>query len=213
MTTFASDTFGSADGTELPTHNANWAKSGGSGLGIVVCDGSNRARDTNSTVGIYYRDEAPASADYSVQFDFIRLADEGNHGVYVAARVSTSAATLYIFGQSAGLSRVYRRVDGTYTQLGSTTNEALALDTAFLFKLAVETSGANCVLTCTIDGAARSGSPITDTSPITAAGKSGIFVQDATGNRRIANFSADEDGGFQPAWARQRSGIIGAGLY
>ncbi len=118
MPTFASDTFASANGTELSAHNANWKKVSGFSASAQIANGRLRASTTSSPV--YYYDTAPGSADYSVSADFTRLSS-AESSVGLLARASTTVATHYrvVSDYDIGYVSLGRFINGSYTLIGT----------------------------------------------------------------------------------------------
>lgn len=198
MAQFAADTFNDIDGTNLPTHDANWVKHGSSGSSQLIITNANRIRvgTTDSSETIYYHSGSPASADYTVQADFLKK-DDSNGAIFVCGRMSTTANTFYGWryvrdsGASLAAWQLYKRVAGTFTQLGSSVSQTLTTDVAYEGKLRMSGS--------TIEGYKEgSGTPsvsTTDTA-ITVAGKAGLratgYTSTNTSSLHLDNFSADD---------------------
>lgn len=192
MPTFASDSFGSANGTELSAHNANWKKVSGFSASAQIANGRLRASTTSSPV--YYYDAAPGSADYSVSADITRLSTaESDMGLI--ARASPTANTHYRVMSAMGGSSLYtgKFVNGTYTELG-VLNAGLNVGSTVTVEL--ELTGAT--LNIYLDGAGTPSATYTDGS-ITAAGYAGVRAfsrntGDAEGTH-LDNFLAATPGG------------------
>lgn len=198
MANFATDTFTDSNGVNLPTHDANWVKHGSSGASQLIITDANRIRvgTTDSSETIYYHSGSPASADYTVKADFLKK-DDSDGAQMVCGRMSTSANTFYAAQYTRSVSgstaawKLFKRVAGTFTQLGSSVNQTLTVDVAYEGKLSM--SGSTIELYK--EGSGTPSISTTDTS-ITAAGKSGLrgtgYVSTNTSSLHLDNFSADD---------------------
>lgn len=133
MAQFAVDTFTGTSGTELATYSANWVKASYSGSSDWVLSDANRARcgGSNST---YYNTGTPASADYTVKVD-VYIASDAAATPGVCGRLDTSAQTYYharaVRVNSTTLNwELYKRVVGTFTQLGSSVSQTITTGAA-----------------------------------------------------------------------------------
>jgi hypothetical protein len=198
MTVIAADAFaGSSDGDTLPDHDANWVNHPGAGNGFRITN-DERARG-NGTNCVIYRAETPPSADYSVKADiYVAGAGVSGNAPGVCARMDTSALTYYearlafSSGSSANW-QLYKRVAGTYTQLGSNVAQTVSTSTSYAVELRV--NGSAIELYKLGEGSAAISA--TD-SAITAAGKAGLRDNAASTNTtgyHYDNFLAETLGG------------------
>lgn len=117
MPTFASDSFGSANGTELSAHNAAWKKISGLTGNAQIANG--RLRPSSTTTPAYYYDAAPGSADYSVSADFTTLSG-ADSAIGILARASSSAATHYrLLVGTTSFATIGKFVSGSFTTITS----------------------------------------------------------------------------------------------
>lgn len=118
MPTFASDTFASANGTELSAHNANWKKVSGFSASAQIANG--RLRPSNTASPLYYYDVAPGSADYSVAANFHVLTN-AQSSMAICARLQSNASTHYRLnhGYATNAMEAGKFVAGTFTLLGN----------------------------------------------------------------------------------------------
>ena len=193
MPTFASDSFASANGTELSAHNANWKKVSGFSASAQIANG--RLRPSSTSSPIYYYDVAPGSADYSVSADITRLSS-GDSNIGFLARASATAATHYrvMSGFSDVSVTLGKFVGGVYTLIG---NIDAGLSVGNTSNVRLELIGSS--LKIYINGSATPAAAYTDSS-ITAAGYagvrafSGVAPEDAVGSH-LDNFLAATPGG------------------
>ena len=167
MPTFASDSFGSANGTELSAHNANWKKVPGFSASAQIANGRLRASSTSSPV--YYYDVAPGSADYSVSAIFEVLSNSDS-AIGFLARVSATTATHYrtIPNYPVGYVTLGKFVGGNFTVLGSA-YAGIAIGVSVNVRLELIGSA----LKLYINESATPAASYTDNS-ITAAGYAGV---------------------------------------
>lgn len=193
MAQFASDAFTGTSGTELSAYSGNWTKHPSSGAGTFVISNANRCRKNSGDANeaIYYHSGSPASADYTVSADLVFVSSDVA-SPSVCGRMSTSANTFYMARYNTDLGggwQLYKRVAGTFTQLGST---ASATFTSGTKNLVLRMSGSTIELYK--EGSGTPTISATDTA-ISAAGKSGLRcgadTSDSTG-LHIDNFSADD---------------------
>lgn len=198
MAQFASDSFTDSDGTLLSAHGSSWTRhSTGSSPSSGIAITSNRARNTTAaTDGAYYHSGSPASADYSVSADVYVVSTDNTNEANVLARVSTSAATWYMArllntGSTSANWQVYKRVAGTFTQLGSNVAQTIAASNSYSLRL--ECIGTAIKLYTLGSGSAAIS--VTD-SAISAAGKAGIRMYRSAGTItdgfHLDNFSGDD---------------------
>ncbi len=196
MAQFAVDTFTGTSGTELSTYSANWVKPSYSGSSNWVISDANRARceGANST---YYNTGAPASADYTVKVD-VYIASDAAATPGVCGRLDTSAQTYY-HARAARVNsttlnwELYKRVVGTFTQLGSSISQTIAVGNSYELKLSM----VGTTIELYDEGGGSATISATD-SAITAAGYSGLRENNTSTNSsryHIDNFSADDVGG------------------
>lgn len=169
---FATDTFTGTSGTELSAYSASWVRnSAASASGVNAQLANNRIRISSSSGNAYYyHATAPASPDYSVSANVVRRSgDSGSCGV--VGRMSTSAATGYLaqHDEFNAAWRLFKFIDGSYTQLGSSYLQSLTTDQPYTVKLEM----IGTAIKVYVDGVERISA--TDSS-ITAAGRAGINV-------------------------------------
>lgn len=196
MAQFASATFAGATATELSVVDANWSKQTGWANDIITGVGGGYViRNNNVSAAVYQHSGSPASANYTVAADIAVLnANVAIPQCGVCARMQSGADTFYflLWGEGTGNIRLFSRVAGTNTQLGSSYSYTLTTTPA---QLRLRADGDQ--ISGELNGATIIG-PVTDTS-ITTAGKAGIYlfdnrqtgVSDATS---LDNFSADDIG-------------------
>lgn len=193
------DTFTGTAATTLSTYSATWVKHTASGSNAAEISNANRCRPTNANVEIaYYANITPPSADYSVSSDIYVAAGAAGIATGVLARVDSGANTWYLADLAgAGLTtanwRLFKRVAGTFTQLGGNVAQTTADGTAYALKL--ECIG-SAIKVYTL-GSSTAAISQTDTA-ITAAGFSGIRLDSAAGDAsgiHIDNFDASAIGG------------------
>ena len=167
MPTFASDSFGSANGTELSAHNAKWKKVSGFSANAQIAGGRARASSTSSAM--YYYDAAPGSADYSVSADYSRISTLVS-AVALTLRNSTTAANCYRLypDPASGAAVVGKFVAGAYTELGSISSVIAGNETA---NLRLEAIGAT--LKVYKNGSSTALATYADSS-VTSAGYAGV---------------------------------------
>lgn len=198
MAVFASDNFAGSAGTELSSYNSAWVKITGNTGNYTVTD-AERIRGTSIVAAAYYHNVAPASADYSVQALLRAMSVTAGQRNGIGVRASNSANSLY-FCRLNGTSgwELYKRTSGTNSLLGSAAQSITAGD-ELTIKLDVATSGSNAVLNFYVNGSLTIG-PITDSSPLSAAGFGAIYALNAaaasnTTGYHLDNWQAEEAGG------------------
>lgn len=192
-TVFASDTFTDTDGVTLQAHDANWVKHTlGAGNDILIT--ANRAQLRVTGEGFYYHSASPSSADYSVSVDLYTASySPAFNATGVTGRTSTTANTFYhARHRVTGGWELYKRVDGTFTLLGSSTVSTPSGGTTVNLKLDM----AGSTIRLLVDGIELVS--VTDTE-ITAAGKAGLRISNASSQTtaeglHIDNFSAEQAG-------------------
>jgi hypothetical protein len=169
---FASDTFAGSASTELSAYNAAWSKQNGWGEDMHIgVDGQYACKFTGA--GAAYRHSgSPASADYSVFADLKRLATGTDPEMGVCGRMAAAADTFYyvVYGNASGSIRLFNRTAGSNTQLGSSYTVTFTLGQAYNIELRMSGNDISVYL----DSSLIIG-PVTDGSPITSAGKAGIY--------------------------------------
>jgi hypothetical protein len=146
MGQFASDNFNGVAGTLITTYDANWTRLGAVAANIVISD-AGRARQNNGIPRYYKADATPPSADYSVS-GIVTCKSFGvsSSSASVLGRVNGAADDSYralvvrlTSGGSCDL-RLGKTIAGAFTQLGSSVNKTLALDTPYTLKLDMQGS-------------------------------------------------------------------------
>lgn len=197
---FASDTFSGSAATVLETYNSAWSKqSGYTTIAYIGNDGQYAHTPEGGTAVIYQHSGSPASADYSVFADVFRKS--GTPGAFgpqmgVTGRAAAGSGTFYLafYDHSATAYKLRRFNSGSSTTLGTDYTHTL---TTTPERLELRMSGND--ISVYVDSTLRIG-PVTDGSPITSAGKAGIYLFDMrqtgiadTGG--LDNFDAVDAGG------------------
>lgn len=159
-------------------------------------------------LGAVYASGVPASPDYYVECDYLIYSDV--QGAGIAARMVTSALTFYGVRYQSGQYLLSKWVNGSETGLGIWTPSPAH---SGLHKLRITVSGTNpTTIVVAVDGVNRI-SATDSSSPITAAGKAGMYhlygsANDVNTGKHIDNFVAID--GIAPGGARSVPlGIIG----
>ncbi|MBK5203858.1 MAG: hypothetical protein JJD98_00165 [Polaromonas sp.] len=197
MAVFGSDSFTGTSGTTLPAYSGNWVRPSWSGAVDWKISDANAAYAVGASCYVYHT-AAPASADYTVKADVYIASTGGSSAISpgVLGRLSTSAATYYfarLVNSGGGLWRLYKRVNGTWTQFGSDVAGSVAAGESHEVKLSM----VGTTIALYKNGEASPAITATDGS-ITAAGLSGLgdnAASTATTGFHIDNFSAYEAGG------------------
>lgn len=176
MADFLYDTFsGESANTLLQNHTpetgTGWTKvTNYYDEGYITSDG--RLYATGSTV--YRCTATPGSADYSVTATVKQNASPGGY-IGVVARASSSAQTLYRASTTGSVWSITRIVSGSGTSLGTWTHSPAPGTTEYTVTLTVNGNDVELLINdATVIG------PVTDGSPITAAGYAGVFVASST---------------------------------
>lgn len=186
-----SDVFTYAGTATLGVYNANYIKMTGITGDARVNAANVCYLSTSSTNGFYYKNSVPPSADYTVSADVIANTILANNRAGVAARVSSSALTMYQWLlNSSGVLTLVRFVAGTQTQIGTAT---IAVAAGSTHRLEIKVEGDQ--ISGYVDGMLQVG-PVTDTG-VTAAGYPGFMLQSGASapsynaGLTLDNFSAD----------------------
>ena len=162
---------------ELSAADANWSKQTGfTQDAILGSTGDYVICNSNVNNACYQHSASPPSADYSVWAQIAKGAGNSGSGgpiCGVAGRMAAAADTLYfaIYRHDTTNIRLFKRVAGTQTQLGSSYTYTLT-GTAAKLELVMDGTSISVKLNdSTVIG------PVTD-SEITAAGKAGIYMLD-----------------------------------
>lgn len=205
MAQFASDSFSGTDGTLLSTYSANWVKHSSSGAGTLLIYSDRARKNEGGDEALYYHSGTPGGADYSVTSIITCVSSaSGNPGV--CGRINTAANTFYMarYDTASGGWQLYKRVTGTFTQLGSTSTQTFASGSKEI-KLKMVGSAIELFK----EGGGSATISATD-SAITAAGKAGLRASAAatdTTSYHFENFSADDiSGGATGSFAVTESG-------
>ena len=183
MAVFLTDNLTDTTGTALESHTADsgatWTKHGstGAGMGMLISD-ANRVRldgTTNSSPAIYYASAVPGSANYDVE-GVLRVLSQANHMSGIAARMDTSANTMYHARWNRNNQRLelVKVVAGGHTVTDFVSRSA-GSGTDITIKLSVSGTTLNVY-----DGGALSLGPRTD-SAISAAGRAGFYMEKQAG--------------------------------
>lgn len=130
MAQFAKDLFVGSNGTALTSHTpdigGSWLKVTASPAGAWVLDGSGHLTNTNNQFTSYYVNGTPATGNYYVKaiMRASSLLINIDSFPFLAARMDSSAQTLYMFGPSATSTttdsvQIYKQVSGGFTSLAS----------------------------------------------------------------------------------------------
>ncbi len=185
--------FAGSEGDLLSTYSADWVKHTSSSGTAEIANG--RARQTNTTTAFYYFNGwTPASADYEVYADAWVESNSGDRASGVCVRMSTSAATMYLFRANvfASAYQAFKIVSGSSTQLGS--NVSATFNNATAYQIKLRASGTT--ISAYKEGEGTPIISVTD-SAISAAGKAGLRFFDSAGPTdlsgvHIDNFGADD---------------------
>jgi hypothetical protein len=171
MAAFVSTEFPGSAGQELAASDAAWSKQNGfTANAIIGGDGNWLVSTSNTTYAIYQHSATPPSANYRVVATFTHIGGALAYEIGLTGRAATGADTLYflLHQRSGNRTRLFKRVAGSQTQLGSEyTGYTL---TTGSFELVMDGDQ----ISVKIDGSTVVG-PVTDTS-ITAAGKAGVLT-------------------------------------
>jgi hypothetical protein len=208
MGQFASDAFTAADSTELHAHNAAWTKRSGE-LDAPIVGNRLIPQYSSGHYCDYYHSGSPASANYSVQLDGYCYAN-GAGDCGPTGRGETGALTYYLAdmsldGDTSGTVKLFKRVAGSFTQLGSSVNHTYTPTQTTVIKLEMNGS----TISVYIDGSGSAAISVTDTA-ITAAGKAGLWGGFIGDGLQFDNFTADDIGGgavISPWYYYAMSGI------
>lgn len=190
MAQFASALFTAADGTTLATADANFSVHP---VVAGLCQiAANRVRPSSTTSSAYIHSGGPATADYTVAADLVRLtADIAD--MALIGRADATANTMYRLAPSGSNVQLHKFVAGAATQLG--VNTAAGFNVGVTIAVKLEMIGS--AIKVFSDGLEKIS--VTDTA-ITAAGKAGVrSFSSATPSDTVGvhldNFSADDVGG------------------
>lgn len=210
MAIFVSDSFTDTDSTALQSHTgetgATWTKHA-SGLGADAIINNNQLAFTDAAGAEYYASGTPASAEYDVEADVVVVDTTRDSAVGVLGRVDTSALTWYLADHVGSLNqwRLFRRVNGSFTSLGSFSQD---LTNATTYELKLEIRDAAKKLY--VDGVERISNADDNVKP---AGRAGVRLDSTPGNTdgmRLDDFVATDlsvgGGDFTP-----RMSLLGVG--
>ena len=196
MPAFASDSFSSANGTELSAHNPAWKKVTGFSASAQIANGRARASSTSSTM--YYYDASPGSADYSVSADCTRISTL-NSVLALTLRSAANAANCYrLYPEPVnGTFILGSFVAGSYAELGASTSQIAVGETANIrFEVTGSSSSGGTVLRAYKNGSGTHFLSRTDsTASLDGAGFAGVRSFSAvapsdTGGVHLDNFLA-----------------------
>lgn len=191
---FASAAFSGTQFAELSTQDANFSKQTGFTTDLLLgVGGTYVIHNTTLSPGCYRHAGTPLNADYTVAADITKLSGStGNNRMGVCGRMQSGADTMYfaLYSHDVLNIRLFKRVAGTQTQLGSSYSYTL---TGTAARLLLRMSGDQ--ISAELNGSAVIG-PITDTS-IATAGAAGIYAYETRQSGvadagSIDNFSADD---------------------
>jgi hypothetical protein len=172
-TTTATDTFTDTSATALASHTgqlgATWTKR--LGVNAVISD-ANRLRISSAGEAAYYASGVPTSADYTVSADVLRKTSINDETGVLGRMDTTNANGTYYevdyYGNGSNRWELYKRVNGTYTSLGT---YAQALTANQNYRVALNMIGS--AISVSVDGMIRIS--VTD-SAISAAGRAGVLI-------------------------------------
>lgn len=170
------DFSGGTPTTALETHDASWVKHGSYGSGSFVISNTTptRVRGGVDASTLYYNTASPASADQDLTVVlYCYDTDAGNQNFGIGIHWETGANTGYVlryFGSSSDNWVLQRYNAGSVTTL-ATEAQGWTANTSKTVFISYTTSGANGVLLCKVGGTDLFGGGVTDTSPLTSAGK------------------------------------------
>lgn len=199
-TIFARDTFTDTAGTTLQAHTPEvggpWVKHGSATVDAGITD-ANRARtfdaaNYSTEDSIYYLSGTPATADYDVEMDVVKLGGGGASDLKLLSRLSTSAFTCYYASfDSGGGMFLGKMIAGAFTTLaGSSPTVTITFDGKV--ELICRTASQQIYYTPVSTGVRSLLLSATDTS-ITAAGKAGMQLRNINTNTvgvHVDNFKA-----------------------
>ncbi|MGB3328560.1 MAG: hypothetical protein WBA46_06360 [Thermomicrobiales bacterium] len=153
-------------------------------------------------LGGVYLPATPSSANYYVECDYIIYSDVW--GAALVARMDTSVITGYAVWYQSGQWVLVRYVNGGYDWIGPQYPMSFTSGTAYRVRLTVS-GGSPTTVTVRINGVDQI-TYIDSASPITAAGKVGLFsfngVNDVGNGKHIDNFVAVDNAAATTARAR-----------
>ncbi len=189
---FVNDTFTGADRVLLENHTT-WTKSPNWASSSIKLDG-NRVCGNYGTnyVNIYYASGVPASADYSVEADYVTL-DASPTEAGVMGRLATSGSDNFVWGRwSNGYWEMYYRLNGgAATQFGN--RVAHTPQSGHTYHITLTLSGTTATMVVT-DGATTIAT-CTGTHSVAGPGRAGIELTNAVGSgtgARLDNFTASD---------------------
>lgn len=135
MALFASDTFTGTATTELSAYSANWVKHPLSGANTIILSNENRCFKAGANVeALYYNQQGTAaSVDYSVQANIFVKSVIGDTSI--VGRCSSTLNNMYLARYSVTGWQLFKRVNGTFTQLGATSVATLNIGQTYKLKL------------------------------------------------------------------------------
>ena len=194
---FASDTFTDTDAVLLQNHagelGATWTK-GPNWSASSIKIKTNRIRGNASGANVYYASGVPASADYTVEADYVTL-DASPTQAGVMAHMVTSGSDYFVWGQwDAGYWRIYQRVNGGgATVIGNQVSHTP--QSGHTYHITLQLVGTAVTMTVT-DGETTI-AVCTATTSVTNAGRAGLECTNAPGDTtgaRLDNFAATDYG-------------------
>lgn len=164
--------------SRTPQYGTAWTKHGSYAPDAVVTD-ANRLRNNGGagTTALYYGSATPSHADEDIFADILMKSDNDASIVGLAARISTGADTFYrfVYDTVTNQWRLWKRIAGVDTELGSASAQTLTVDTEYTIGLRVR---GDRIYTY-VDGSAKHAA-ITDTG-IAGPGQVGVYLSgDAT---------------------------------
>lgn len=196
MATFAQDSFTDTNGVKLQSHTpdvgGSWVQHAANVNELEINTNRLRQDDTATDTRVYYNNGTPGSADYYVEFLLRDLSGSlsTNASFGILARLDTSALTGYFFryNHTVGM-QLYKVTAGIFTQLGSTTSQSLTVGQDYAIRLDVS----GTTITATVDGVAKCGTPLSD-STHTTAGKTGVRIGLASNQTGVVDAFIAVDG-------------------
>jgi hypothetical protein len=200
-------TFTGTQFVELSTVVSELSKQSGFATdGILGAGGTYAIQNGGTGAAVYQHSATPPSANYSVWADIAKLSGSTGSGprMGVCGRMAAGADTFYyaLYSHDTTNIRLFKRVAGTQTQLGSSYTYT-ATSTAAKLELVMDGSSISVKLNdSTVIG------PVTDAA-ITAAGLAGVYLFDMRETGVADSGSLDN---FDAAAIGGGGGSVGAGL-
>lgn len=136
MTIFLHDTFTAPDGTLLTNHTSDsgaaWLAHPSTASAQYTVT-ANRVRCT--LVGVVYADAPAPQPNYDIEVDYHYLTDDASS--YILGRLRADAVTAYMARHATNAWQIYKIVNGTSTQLGTTPSGGLTSGQTYAVRLSL----------------------------------------------------------------------------